>query len=185
MSFKKIASIVLATVLSTAVFTGCSFTSGGSAQTGYANEDGYAEGHFGDTMHTYFFDYTVNSAYTCSSYEGYIPADGNALLIAEVTVKNTHNTSIEMYDSDFQVQWTDDADDAYDYPITVNFESGQTIGENMLPDVYPLAINESRTGILVYEVPSGEKDFSISYMEYFDDDSTGNVFFVYFSASNK
>ena len=29
--------------------------------------DGYAEGRLGDTMHTYFFDYTVNDAYTCTS----------------------------------------------------------------------------------------------------------------------
>lgn len=187
MKIKKLASLVLAAVLATAALAGCNSTpsNGDSARVGYPNEDGYAEGRLGDTMHSYFFDYTVKSAYVCDTYEGYTPASGNELLVAEITVKNTHNESIEMYDSDFQVQWNDDADDAYNFPITLNLQTGETVGKNMLPDVYTLAVNESRTGIIAFEVPSGNKDFSISYMEYFDDDSSGDVFFVYFTADKK
>ena len=33
-----------------------------------------------------------------------------------------------------------------------------------------------------YEVPSGTKDFSVSFQEYFEDETTGDVFFVYFTA---
>lgn len=187
MKIKKLASIVLAAVLATATLAGCGSTPSGSssASVGYPDEDGYAEGRLGDTMHSYFFNYTVNSAYVCDTYEGYAPADGNELLVANVTVKNTHSESIEMYDTDFQVQWNDDSEDAYGWPITINLQSGETVGKDMLPDVYTLAVNETRTGILVYEVPSGNKDFSISYKEYFDDDTTGDVFFVYFSADKQ
>ena len=32
---------------------------------------------FGAAMKTYFFTYTVNSAYVCSEFEGYQPAEGN------------------------------------------------------------------------------------------------------------
>ena len=32
---------------------------------------------FGATKKTYFFDYTVNSAYVCSEFEGYQPEEGN------------------------------------------------------------------------------------------------------------
>ena len=80
---------------------------------------------FGATKKTYFFDYTVNSAYVCSEFEGYQPAQGNELLVA------------------------------------------------------------SRTGLLVFEVPAGNKEFSISYMEAFDDDSTGDTYFVNFTAEAK
>ena len=68
-------------------------------------------------MHTMFFDFTVTGAYLAEEYEGYQPAEGNQLLVADITVKNTFEQSIEMYDTDFQVQW-DDGDDAYAYPIT-------------------------------------------------------------------
>ena len=140
---------------------------------------GYAEGRFGDTMKTYFFDYTVNSAYLCEEYNGYQPADGNCILVAEVTVKNTFNESIEMYDTDFQIQWNSDGADDYDYPITAYADP---VSDEQLEGTYGLGINEEKTGLLVYEVPTGENDFSISYLELFDDDSEGDVYFVYFTA---
>ena len=47
-------------------------------------------------------------------------------------------------------------------------------------------MDEERTGLLVFEVPAGETDFSISYLELFDDGTAegekGDTFFVYFTA---
>lgn len=145
----------------------------------FESSGGYAEGRFGDTMKTYFFDYTVNSAYLCEEYNGYQPADGNCILVAEVTVKNTFNESIEMYDTDFQIQWNSDGADDYDYPITAYADP---VSDEQFEGTYGLGINEEATGLLVYEVPTGENDFSISYLELFDDDSEGDVYFVYFTA---
>ena len=111
---KKIASLFLATVMAVALI-GCGApgtSDGSSAKTGYPDEDGYAEGKLNDTMHTYFFDFTVNSAYVCDKYENYTPQEGKELLVAEVTIKNTHRESIPMFDTDFQVQWNDSAEDA-------------------------------------------------------------------------
>ena len=54
---------------------------------------------------------------------------------------------------------------------------------------YSLAVDEERTGELVYEVPSGFTDFSIAYLEQFVDDSgeesTGETYFVYFTAEDQ
>lgn len=186
---KKIASLFLTAIMAVAL-AGCgapaSNDSSGSSSSavGYA-EDGYAEGRLNDTMHTYFFDFTVKSAYVCSQYENYTPQEGNELLVAEVTIKNTQRESIPMFDTDFQVQWGDTADDAYDVPITYYAESTDTIGENVLPYEYTLAVNESKTGLLIFEVPSGKKDFNISYLEEFDNDTQGDVFFVFFTADRK
>lgn len=140
----------------------------------------YAEGRIGDTMKTYFFDYTVNSAYLCDEYNGYQPADGKCILVAEVTVKNTFNESIEMYDTDFQIQWNSAGADDYDFPITAYADP---VSEEQLQSIYELGINEEVTGLLVYEVPTERKDFSISYLEQFDTGDEGDVYFVYFSAS--
>lgn len=207
---KKFVSLVLATVVTAAVLTGCgsngtltgsssSFSSGSSSsgssssspaasssagtQVGYPDDNGNAEGRLGDTMHTYFFDYTVNSAYLCDEYEGYTPADGYEILVADITVKNTSTSTLPMYDTDFQIQWNDEADDAYGFPITLDLND--VLNDQMLPGEYDLAIAKSINGLLVYEVPAGNNDFSISYLEMFDDDTTGDVFFVYFSADKQ
>ena len=152
-------------------------------------EDGVAEGKQGDTMRTYFFDYTVNSAYTCSKYEGYIPSPGYDLLVAEVTVKNTFGESITMFDWDFLVLFDDDTqeEDVYDYPIT-SYEDVEIPADalaTLLPTQYDLANEESRSGLLLFEVPAGETHFTISYIESFDDDTTGDMFYVDIDAPHK
>ncbi|MCI5954427.1 MAG: DUF4352 domain-containing protein [Lachnospiraceae bacterium] len=177
---KKIISLLLATVTAISL-VGC----GSTPTIVRPDSDGFAEGKMGDTMRTYFFDYTVNSAYLCDEYAGYTAAEGNELLVADVTVKNTGSSEIEMYDTDFQIQWNGDADDAFDFSLTFYTEDGEGLNDKMLPGIYTLAGKESRTGLLVFEVPAGNTDFSISYMEYFDDDTTGDTFFVYFDADKK
>ncbi len=174
---RRLGTILVLGALSLSLLSGC------GDKTGYA-KDGFAEGRLGDTMHTYFFDFTVNSAYLCDTYEGYTPImEGYQLLVADVTVKNTNRESIPMYDTDFQVQWSDDSEDAYDVPITYYTDA---VSDQQLPTEYELAVDEERTGLLVFEVPAGETDFSISYLELFDDGTEegeeGDTFFVYFTA---
>ncbi len=191
---KKITYVLAGVVLAVSL-VGCSSVksvSGGESeekkefqeetQTEVSSEDGYGEGRFGDVMKTYFFSYCVNSAYLCDEYNGYLPADGKRLLVADVTVKNTYNESIEMYDTDFQVQWNTEGEDDYDVPITYYTDP---VSAEQLPTTYELSVNEEKTGLLVFEVPEGYKDFSISYLEMFDDESEGDVFFVYFTADEK
>lgn len=180
---KKIASLLFTALLAVSVI-GCSVPGSGSKVV-TPDENGYAEGKLGDTMRNSFFDYTVNSAYLCDTYSDYTPQSGYELLVADVTVKNVFGEAITMFDNDFQVQWNSDAEDAYDCPVTYYLAEGTSLGDEVLPGEYDLAKDESRTGLLVFEVPAGEKEFSISYMEYFEDDSTGDTFFVFFSADKK
>ena len=180
---KKVFSILLGmTLMFSLVGCGATGTSSGSKSGVYA-EDGYGEGEMGDVMHTYFFDYVVNSAYICSEYEGYEPTEGYKLLVADVTVKNTSGDTIEMYDSDFQVQWGGEGDDDFDLPITYYEDA---VSDEQLPEIYELKNRESRTGLLVFEVPEdGGDEYSISYLEEFDDDTEGDTFFVYFNATEQ
>ena len=182
---KKFVCGLLAAILMMSL-VGCGSSTGLSNANNVYAEDGYAEGGLGDVMNTYFFTYTVNSAYVCEQYEDYTPADGYDLLVADVTVKNVSEDVISMYDTDFQVQWGDDEnDEAFDVPITYYVETTETISEDIFPYEYELKKKESRTGLLVFEVPEGMTEYSISYMEYFSDDSSGDTFFVYFTAEKK
>lgn len=136
------------------------------------------------SMHTYFFDCVVRSAYACTEFEGYQPSEGNMLLVAEIAVKNTIENEIEMYDTDFQAQWGEDEKDAYSVPITYDgTEEGMDIlRDDQLPGTYLLQPEELRTGLLVFEIPKNRYDhLSISYMEAFDDDTTGETYFINFS----
>lgn len=150
-------------------------------------EEGYAEGYMGDVMHTYWFNFSVNGAYVCSEFGGYTPAYGNELLVVEITVSNTFRESLPMYDTDFQIQWNDPADDAYRWPVTQDvLDSYMDRGDyDILPEGYYLSINETRTGLLLYEVPEGNNDFSLSYLEVNEDDEIGDLFFVYFTADRQ
>lgn len=167
---KKMIPVLLSLMLAASLLGGC------------GKKDG-----FGATQKTYFFDYTVNSAYVCSEFEGYQPEEGNSLLVADVTVKSTFDSAIEMYDTDFQAQWGSDGEDDFSMPITFDgTEEGlDVLTEEQLPGIYTLQPKESRTGLLIFEVPEGNLELSISYMEAFDDDTTGDTFFVNFTAEQK
>lgn len=157
---------------------------GGTASptTAVAAVDGYAEGRLGDTMHTSFFDFTVTEAYTTASYGGYVAAAGKQLLVTTVTVKNPGRQSVEMYDTDFQAQWDGDGDNDFSVPLTRTVEP---LTADQLPETYSVGVGDARTGVLVFEVPDGERDFSLSYLEVFSDESEGDVFFVYFTAARQ
>lgn len=145
----------------------------------YADDNQYGEGSLRDTMHTYFFDFTVNKAYLCNEFEDYSPEEGYELLVADVTVTNTSEQSFSMYDNDFEAQWGEDG--AHSYSLVELANSNREV----FPVEYILDPGQSRTGLLVFEVPEGNRDFSISYLEYYSNDTTGSDFYVYFTAEKQ
>lgn len=179
---KRIASF-LSFMLLSLMLAGC------GAKPAILPKDGSAEGEMGDTLRTYFFDFTVDSAYTCSKYEGYVPTPGYDLLVTEVTVKSTSPETITMFDWDFMVLFPDmnQEEDVYDYPITSyeDVEIPESALQTLLPTEYDLEKGKSRTGLLLFEVPAGDTEFTISYVESFDDDTTGDFFYVNVNADRK
>ncbi len=136
-------------------------------------EDGYAFGYVGDLFHTYFFDLRVDDAWLLGdTYGGYTAEEGYQLIEVDITVINTFGDTIPMYDADFQLDWGD-SDDGYTYPLTA-YDKGA--GEDMLPSEYELAKDESRSGVLIYEVPDDVNDsidIELAYQEVLVD-SSGN-----------
>lgn len=157
--------------------------------------DGYAEGFIGDTMHTRFFDFTINSAYTCTEFDGLVPADGFKFLAAEVSIVNTTRSTQPMFLTDFQVQWDvqegEDEDLAYDWPVYEETEDGEYVSpsDQQIPATWELGIGREVTGVLLYSVPAGTKDYSISCQEELVDssgeESLGDLFFVFFNADEQ
>ena len=157
-------------------------------RTGYP-QDGQALGEIGDTMHTAFFTFTINSAQLTDTFDGYTAQEGYELLAADITIENDSGTAQPMFIWDFQVQWNsldgENPELAFGYPVYEGEGDDATaytnVSEQQLPPIYELQDGEKREGVLLYEVPEGRENFSISFMEYFEDDTTGDVFFVEFT----
>ncbi len=152
---------------------------GATGEEAEDQEEGYVPGgglgYLGDTMHTYWFDFTVEDAYICQSYDSYTAAADMQLVVVTMAVQSTFLQSLPMSRYDFQIQWGGEGEDDYAWPIAA-------ATEDQFPDEYSLGIHEERSGVLVYEVPADTVDFSVSFAEYFEDDTEGDVYFVYFTA---
>ena len=152
MNRRKIrAAAVLACTVLLLGLAGCGLFGAGKSTT---------EGRIGDSIRTDFFEFTVNSAYLCSEFEGRAASEGTELLVVDATVKNTFNESI---------------------PMSETGEEIAAVSEDQLPYEYELGVDERVEGLLVYEVPEGYKDFSISTQDIYSDGTTGDTYFVYFT----
>lgn len=155
------------------------------------DEDGVAMGYVGDTLRTAFFDMTVNDPYTCGEFDGLTPSEGYKFLVAELTLYNYTNYSQPMFDTDFEVIWDLDDDDAWAWPESdeVMDENGEISyavrSEQQLPVSFDLGIHKTVTGILLYQVPVDTKDYFIDFYEVYDDGTEegkyGDSFYVRFS----
>ena len=127
----------------------------------------------GELVETAFFNFQVNEVSTAAEIEGYVPEDEtNQFLVDNVTIQNTYedDASIPMFATDFQLIWADLGDTGI-YPDT-QFAEGQ------LPEEYQLLKDESRTGNLIFIVPSDITEFKLQYLEVWSDDFEGNTYFV-------
>lgn len=143
--------------------------------------DGYAEGVVGTVFRTAFFDYRVDSVAFPLEYEGYIAGDGMQLVDVIITIRNTFGEELPMYNSDFQIQWHDLGDGDEDYGYGIEMDDSDTV----MPFDYSLADEATCCYHIVYEVPAEAGEFSISFKEFFSDNTEGDVFFTYFNKSGR
>lgn len=172
MKLKRLVGLLLASLMAMSLVACSDRKPGNSPQL---------DGYIGDTLSTAWFDFTVKDAYLCGEYEGYTPAgSGMQLLVVSMDLKSTFQRSVDMFREDFPVLWDLDSDDdsTIAYPI-------DAFHDDQLPDEYSLGIKGSKSGDLVYEVPVDIRDFSLAFMEVFDDDSEGDVFWVDFTPTQK
>ena len=156
------------------------------------DDEGYAIGYLGETLRTQFFDIRVDEAYTCYEFDGVTPEAGQKLLVAEVTLYNYTNYTQPMFNTDFEIWWDpqegETSEDAWAFPLygERGLEDGSTerynLSEQQLPIEWEFPIREERTGILLYQVPESSSTFSVAFLEYYSDGSTGDLYEIRFSA---
>ena len=154
--------------------------------------EGYAMGYLGDTLRTQFFDMRVDEAYTCYEFDGVTPDEGRKLLVARITLYNYTDFTQPMFDTDFEIWWDaqegESSDDAWGFPMTraEELEDGSyayySLSDQQLPVEWELPIHDTRSGVLLYQVPEGSSTFSVAFLEYYNDGTTGDLYEIRFSA---
>ena len=156
-------------------------------------EDGLAVGYEGDTLRTAFFDMTIKNPRTSTEYDGLTADEGYKFLTADLTLYNYTDVTQPMFDTDFEVVWDLDDDDAWDFPManeTVGADGEpeySLVSDTQLPQIFNLGIHRTETGVLLYQVPEDCTDFYIAFYEVFEaqeeggEEEYGDAFFVRFS----
>lgn len=117
---------------------------------------------------TAFFDFQVDSAELVDEYDGKKPSEGGAYLKLKISVTNTMDQDITMFDTDFQLKWNEKNG-------TLPLEASN---DEMAPTQYTLKKGESASYVYVYEVPTGVEDFSVIFIEEFDNNKTGETYSI-------
>lgn len=120
-----------------------------------------ATGDIGRTFSTMFFDYTVLSAESPAEYYGYTAEDGSKLVVVRVSVKNDFGSTLPMYDTDFILFWGNGSGEGT-YAV-------DAFNDKMMPLEWELADGKEATWDMLFEVPAGKMDFSLSYLEEYTD----------------
>lgn len=169
--FKRIAAIFLTATLAFS-FASCSALEG---LTGGEKKDSKTQAAVGETLTTYFMDFTVQSVTVVDEFAGITPTEGNQLLDIVIESKNVFEDEIPMLRLDYVVLWGED-----DYA-----EPFEAVDDTMAPEETMVAAGENVEYHYIYEVPSDVSDFSLAYWEQFEyeDGSTedGDIFTIDFT----
>lgn len=158
------------------------------------SQDGATTGCAGDTLRTARFDMTLENPQTCTEFDGLTPDPGYALLTADLTLYNYTADSQHVSDADFQILWDVGQEEAAvpdgDWPVyqEITDENGGTAyttkSDRQMPVEFSLAAQETRTELLLFQVPEDARQFCVTFRDAPEDsgqDGSGLLFCVWFS----
>jgi uncharacterized membrane protein len=128
----------------------------------YEKISGEFTGEVGRGYETKWFQFTVDSMTTASSYEGYTAASGNTLLIAHITETNIFGSTQPFGTFDWFVD--DTSLDEYIYPL-------DPLNSDMMPDSFELRDGATASYDVVIEYPSNLANPYFMYIEADEDDN--------------
>lgn len=140
---------------------------------------GLIEKKMGDTVHTAFFDLTINEAVKYDTYQfddGLYQADpGNTYLLVKVTIKNTYAENLSMSITDFVLE----NEESSDKDIITGYGKSEVHNDDFMDNLFTLKIGESITKTILYTVEDKDEYF-LKYVEYYADDFEGDTFRITF-----
>src|SRR5574344_1175964 len=136
--------------------------------------DGWMGSSIGDKVSAKWYDFTVNSIEFVNDYNGYTAKDGNILVHASITITNTSDKNIYLFDGDFALIWDLSNDDR---PYAYSMDA---YTDTMLTNEMIIEKGATRTIDTVYEIDKTiKKPMAIYYYEQYSDGQKGNKYYVY------
>ena len=158
-----------------ALLAGCSAA---PAPDSRSNETSQTEFQIGDAVATAWFEYTILHVQAADIYEEYAASSGSELIVVELSIRNTFQKLVPLFDADFQLYWGAYREDEWALPIA-------QFCNDQLPMEYILSAGETWEGVLLYEVPVAASDFTFAFLERFnngtEEGEDGSLFLTYFS----
>lgn len=160
------------------LLTGCS---GGKNKNGSMKaEDGRSyggliQGETGETLHTAFFDVTVESAEKYNTYQfedGLYQADeGNTYLVVKLKVTNTYEKDLPMSITDFILDYADNTST----DIITGYGKKDLGQAHFMDNIFTLKKNDSIIKSVLFTVPD-KAEYMIKYKEYYEDEFEGDTY---------
>ena len=176
---KRTLAVFLALLLVLSMLTACSKPSNQQESSGTQSEaedsTQYYYGEIGQKMSNVFFDFTVDDVQVSNQYQ---VSEGDILLDVTVTITNTYGEELPMFNGDFFLSYGD-GDEDYCFGSLPEGDSNQ---DNM-PESWSLKANNTVTYHLYYQVPGDATDFYFVYVEYYENDTFGDYYCIYFTLS--
>lgn len=136
--------------------------------------DGWLGASIKDKVSAKWYDFTINSVEFVQEYAGYTASDGNTLVHANITVNNTSDKTVYLFDGDFALVWDLSSEErSYTYSL-------EAYTDTMLKNETAIGIGEEKTIDTVYEISKDtKKPMAIYYYEQYSDGQKGNKYYVY------
>lgn len=138
--------------------------------------DGWLGTKVGEKVSAKWYDFTVNNVEIVDSYNGYSAEDGKVLIHSTITITNTSDKKVYLFDGDFLLMWNLENDER-DYVY-----SKDPYFDGMLVQDMEIGISETKTIHTIYEVDKklfNKKTMAIYYHEQYSDGQKGNNYYVY------
>ena len=136
--------------------------------------DGWMGAKVGQKINAKWYDLTVNYAEILDEYEGYKASDGKKLVHASITVENTSDKIVYLFDGDFALVCNLQKEErSYTYSM-------DAYAKDMLSNEMSVNIGETKIIHTVYEIDKDIDDtMAIYYYEQYSDGQKGNKYYVY------
>ncbi len=177
---RKICLLLCCAVLCSIMYTGCGShknKNGSMLSDDGRSYGGLIEKNMGDTVHTAFFDLTVEEAVKCGTYafqDGLYQADaGKTYLLVKVTVKNTYAENLSMSITDFVLDYKGNKAKE----VITGYGKSEVGKEEFMDNLFTLRMGESITGTIMFTVEDKE-EYQLKYVEYYADNFEGDTFQV-------
>lgn len=122
---------------------------------------------------TEFLEFEVTGTAAYDRYNGVHAQRDYQLVVVDLSIWNTESYTLPMSRYDFRLQWDEQTED-FAYPLAWYCPA-------QLPDQYDIPEGEKQTGQLVFQIPKGETDLALGFLEIYENETQGDAHFIYFT----